>query len=162
MVINGTALLSCDTSKKSSSELTSENHFSNKCFAVNSHSKLSSEETSELTFENLHQRVALEREARRLAGKFSNVSSVLVIYSQLRWRWLWRISTSAQLSSARLDLWRGNCEISALYLFYLVNWVRNSLCGENSQHCNTLQHTATHCNTLQHTATHCNSQMSAL
>jgi len=26
----------------------------------------------------------------------------------------------------------------------------------NSQHCNTLQHTATHCNTLQHTATHCN------
>ena len=23
-----------------------------------------------------------------------------------------------------------------------------------SQHCNTLQHTATHCNTLQHTATH--------
>ena len=26
---------------------------------------------------------------------------------------------------------------------------------QHSAHCNTLQHTATHCNTLQHTATHC-------
>jgi len=28
--------------------------------------------------------------------------------------------------------------------------------GVATQHCNTLQHTATHCNTLQHTTTHCN------
>ena len=58
-------------------------NFSNKCSAVNSQSKLSSEATSDLIFENFHQRAALERETRLEVGKFSNVSSAVVLYSEL-------------------------------------------------------------------------------
>ena len=72
-------------------------NFSNKCSAVNFQSKLSSEATSDL-------------------------KSPLQIWSRLAQFFL-RISTSAQLSSARLDLRWGNSQMSALQSFYTVNWI---------------------------------------